>query len=131
MTVNYNLARQIAFRDRPTVFMHLGDYDPSGVSIFESMSQDIGKFVAELRGGQYSPSTGETFLSEDDDGPDFRPMRVALTEEQVETMGLETAPPKPSDSRSANWVGETTQLEALKPPQMKALIDDAVRPLID
>src|SRR5690606_25005108 len=99
-------------------FLHVGDYDPSGESIFTSMSQDIGKFVAEMRGQEYDPETGRTM--------GFNPVRVALTEEQVDRFDLPTAPPKPSDTRSANWVGETTQAEALPPDTLRDLVVEAV-----
>lgn len=129
VTLTHNLAQQVVRRKVPTHFLHVGDHDPSGVSIFESMSQDIGKFAAELRGASYTPSTGETH--NDDGGWDFKPLRVALHEEQVEEYRLETAPPKASDSRSANWVGETTQLEALAPDDLEKVIKSAIDPLVD
>lgn len=131
LTVTHGIAQKVSNRDVPTIFMHVGDYDPSGESIFMSMSQDIGKFVAEIIGGNYFPSTGKTNLHPDNDGPDFRPMRVALTEDQVEEFDLPTAPPKASDSRSANWIGETTQAEAMPPDLLERVVLDAVNEFLD
>jgi hypothetical protein len=111
VTVTHEIAQRVEYRDRPTIFMHIGDYDPSGESIFESMSEDIAAFVG--------------------DPEQFRPLRVALTEEQVEDYGLETAPPKSSDSRSANWAGETCQAEAMPPDQLVELLRDRVLDFID
>lgn len=129
LTVNHTLAMDIVRRDKPTIFMHLGDFDPSGVSIFESMSQDIGAFVADELGVDFDEETGETEC--DDDEPGFRPVRIGLLPEHIDRWSLESAPPKKSDSRSANWVGETTQLEALKNPQLRSIIDEAIEPIID
>jgi hypothetical protein len=131
LTVNYELAVAAARRKVPTIFLHLGDYDPSGVSIFTSMSQDIGKMVVQIRGGDWNPGTGETFLSPDDDGPDFRPKRIGLTPELIERYNLQSAPPKASDSRSANWEGETVQLEAMSPTQIRELLTESVEEWID
>lgn len=139
VTVTHQIAQRVAGRDRPTMFLHVGDYDPSGESIFKSMSQDIGAFVVRLNGGEWNPDTGRTYLSEDDDGPDFRPLRVALTEDQAIEWGLETAPPKRSDSRTPNWVaqqsgalgGEMVQVQAMTEDQMEETVLKVVRDYVD
>lgn len=131
VTVTHQVAQRVLSRDRPTVFLHVGDFDPSGESIYRSMSQDVGAFVSDEQGGAWIPETGETRLHEDDDGPDFRPVRVALTREQTIRWDLETAPPKASDSRSANWVGETVQVQAMTEDQMEETVLDAVRSYVD
>lgn len=105
--------------DTPMIFMHVGDFDPSGESIFTSMSQDVGAFVVGDLGGRWQPDTGEV---EDV----FLPRRVALTADQVNDYGIQTAPPKASDSRSANWLGETAQLEAVPPGTLNQLLVDAI-----
>jgi len=110
VTVTHEVAERVASRDRPTVFLHVGDFDPSGESIFESMTADIGEFVWSM--------TQENGM--------FLPERVALTADQVERYGLPTAPPKRSDSRSARWVGETCQAEAMDPATLREVVIDAV-----
>ena len=57
--------------------------------------------------------------------------RAALTEEQVEAFGLETAPPKASDGRSARWNGQTCQLEALTPGQLAGIVERSMMRFID
>lgn len=94
--------------DRPTVLLHVGDFDPSGESIFESLLADA-----------------LAFLEEDRTRPEQRllPRRVALTREQVVEFDLPTAPAKGSDSRSARWRGGgTCQLEALPPDALAAIV---------
>ncbi len=135
VTVTHQVAQRVLRRDRPTVLLHVGDYDPSGESIYTSMSQDIGAFVSDTQGGEWYPETGETRLHEDDDGPDFRPVRVALTADQAIDWDLETAPPKASDTRSINWddggVGGTVQVQAMTEQQMEDVVLEAVRSYVD
>jgi hypothetical protein len=105
-----------ADRFEPTVFLHVGDFDPSGESIFDSMTQDAAAFLANDR-----------LLAT----ADFIPERVALTATQVAEHDLPTAPPKPTDSRSAAWRGGTCQLEALPPDVLADIVDDAIRGWLD
>lgn len=116
LTAKKDIADRIIETGKPAVILHLGDYDPSGESIFQSSAQDVGAFVAADR-----LSANVTV--------DFR--RVALTEQQVILFGLPTAPAKVSDSRSKAWKGETCQLEALTPRQIAQILDNAIRDCLD
>lgn len=124
LTVTHGFAARVARRENPTVLLHVGDYDPSGESIFKSMCQDIGSFTASKIGGYLNEGTGAVETVDED--PWFIPRRVALTEAQVDEYDLPTAPPKASDSRSINWVGETTQAEAMPPDLLNDIIRGAV-----
>jgi hypothetical protein len=98
------------------VILHLGDLDPSGTNIFESLADDVTAFVN-------ADSDGEIEV-------EFR--RVALTAEQVKEHALPTAPPKSEDSRSKNWKHkETCQLEAMPPNQIANLLRAAIEEIID
>jgi hypothetical protein len=103
-------------RDQPTVLLHVGDFDPSGASIFEAMSEDAVAFLEEDR---------VIALQR------IIPVRVALTGEQVSEYDLPTAPPKASDSRSKSWRGETCQLEALAPDALAELVSWAIEEWFD
>jgi hypothetical protein len=105
------IVARVCERNHPTVLLHVGDFDPSGESIFEAMAEDAAAFLEEDRiiGTQ-------RIIAE----------RVALTAEQVDEYDLPTAPPKKSDSRSKSWKGETCQLEALPPDALAELARDAV-----
>lgn len=116
LTANYEIARRTLAQTVPTVLLHVGDFDPSGVSIFEAASEDAARFVKADR-----------VLA----NLEIRPVRVALTAEQVESYNLPTAPPKRSDSRSARWKGETCQLEALAPDQLAAIVRAAIEEHLD
>jgi len=119
VTAIHDIARRIVLRnrqeDRPTVLLHFGDYDPSGESIFDTIRDDAGLFVAQYSG----------------DWDLMRPERIALTGDQVDEYSLETAPPKLSDSRSANWYGETAQLEAMPPDLLAEVVREAIESRMD
>lgn len=119
VTVTHEIAKRVAAAEAATVFMHIGDYDPSGESIFEAMAEDVGAFVAgELR----SRASADV---------QFRPVRVALTAEQVQSYELPTAPPKRSDSRSASWAGETCQAEAMDPGTLGDILRSMIEAQLD
>lgn len=94
-----------------TVLLHVGDFDPSGVAIFESIAEDVSAFVERDR---YVART--RIMSQ----------RVALTAEQVAAYDLPTAPAKASDGRSKSWTGETCQLEALAPDVLAEIVEAAI-----
>jgi len=116
LTAKYDLAQRICDAGKSAVVLHLGDFDPSGESIFTSLTEDVRAFVQKDR---------------IDARIDVEFRRVALTAEQVERYNLPTAPPKASDSRSTRWAGETCQLEALAPDQIAGLLEEAILDIID
>jgi hypothetical protein len=103
-------------RDMSTVLLHVGDYDPSGVSIFEAIADDAAAFMQADR-----LIASQEIIAE----------RVALTAEQVDEYELPTAPAKRSDSRSATWQGGTCQLEALAPDDLATIVRDAILSWLD
>jgi hypothetical protein len=119
VTVTREIAERALEFDGATAFLHLGDFDPSGQSIYEAMSEDAGTFVRQLRRGRGVP------------GAVLSPRRVALTRDQVELYDLPTAPPKSTDTRSVNWYDETCQLEAMPPDQINDLLKVAIENVID
>jgi hypothetical protein len=108
--------RQYTYHGRKTVILHLGDYDPSGESIFnDGLVEDIYAFL-ERDVPHKEPQEVVTFE------------RVALKPEHIERFRLPTAPPKNTDSRTKNWQGnETCQLEALPPDVLAALLDATIK----
>lgn len=111
LTAKKRLADRICEIGKPAVILHLGDFDPSGVSIFDSVAQDVTAFVeADRPWGTISVA--------------FE--RFALTAGQVRAYDLPTAPPKPGDSRSRTWEGGTCQLEALPPDVIADILRNAI-----
>lgn len=132
VTVTHGFAQRVVSRwvheQRPTILLHVGDFDPSGESIFTSMAADIGAFASARLGG-YLYTSGQ--VEDRNENAVFVPQRVALTQDQVDEYSLPSAPPKASDSRSANWIGDTTQLEAMAPNQLEEVVTAAVAQWVD
>lgn len=96
------------YRGRQPVVLHLGDFDPSGESIFEVIRDDVRAFLeADI------PHVGPG---------EFVFRRIALTPELIEEYQLPMSPAKASDARSKRWVGETCQLEALPPDALASVL---------
>lgn len=119
VTLTRHIAERALSDNKPTVLLHVGDWDPSGESIYDAIVEDAQAFVWQLRRGRGVP------------GAEIRPRRVALTREQVEEYGLDTAPPKGSDSRSVNWFDETAQAEAMPPDVLADVVTEALEAEID
>ena len=111
-TAKYETARRLATESRPTVILHVGDLDPSGVAVFDALAEDLTAFVSGL------------------DGPVPTLSRLAVTPEQVTALGLATAPPKETDRRGG-FTGETTQAEAIAPDELADIIRDAIASHLD
>jgi hypothetical protein len=109
------------YRGKVPAMLHLGDYDPDGESIFDSLVEDVAGFLADD-----APHLLKTYP---------RPAlfkRVALTERQVRLYDLPTAPPKKSSSRTKRWAGEATcQLEALPPDRLRRMVVTTVEGYLD
>jgi len=111
LTAKKRLADRICEIGKPAIILHLGDFDPSGQSIFDSVAADVAAFVEQDR-----PWATVTVK--------FR--RIALIAEQVEDFRLPTAPPKATDSRTKTWKGGTCQLEALPPNTIADILRAAI-----
>jgi hypothetical protein len=116
LTIKYTAAVRIAERDVPTVVLHVGDFDPSGLALFEAVAEDVSAFVDSLADGDVNVV--------------FK--RAAVTPEQIARYGLPTAPAKSSDKRSVWQEGMgTVQAEALPPDQLATEIRQAVEAELD
>jgi len=105
LTMKYELAQDIMGDHRPTVVFHIGDLDPSGVCIFDSIQADVEAFVGNEQELQFK--------------------RIALTPEQVALYDLPTAPPKTTDKRGEG-MRKTCQAEALPPDTLAMIVKEAV-----
>ena len=57
LTVKYDAASRIAAREVPTVVLHVGDHDPSGLALFYAVAEDVAAFAGRLD-VEASPSSG-------------------------------------------------------------------------
>jgi hypothetical protein len=109
LTEKHAFAVELARHDRPTEVLHIGDHDPSGISMFAAYLEDVGAFTRDL-GGE------ATFT------------RLAVTPDQIAAYDLPTAPPKPTDRRA--FTGQTCQAEALA-PQLAEILRSAIEARIN
>ena len=87
------------------VFLYnFGDHDPSGVDIARQIKEDIAKFTN-------APFTFE---------------RIAVTPEQIRSMNLPTRPTKLSDTRATHFDGESVEVDAISPSDLRDLCRDAI-----
>jgi hypothetical protein len=110
VTEKHAFAAELADDDQPTEILHIGDHDPSGAHLFLALAEDVQAFAADL-------------------GGDVSFTRLAVTPAQITTLGLETAPPKATDSRA--FTGETCQAEAIPPDVLAQIVRDAVESRLD
>lgn len=108
--MKYELAQDIINDGRSTVVLHIGDLDPSGVCIFDSIEADVVAFVG---------SDQELLFK-----------RIALTPGQVVLYGPPTSPPKQNDKRGEG-IAETCQCEALPPDTLAEIVKAAAQEYID
>lgn len=112
VTAKHAAAMRIARRNRPTAVLHIGDYDPSGLSILDSVAEDIEAFV-EAEGAEQPVFT-----------------RLAVTPEQIARYRLETVPQKSTDRRGEQMT-DTVQAEALSPDELANEIRTGLEAVVD
>jgi|SRR5829696_1419486 len=126
LTVKHDLFREAVTRfqgfGQRTILLHLGDHDPSGVSVYESMSDDLAAFARDR---------------DPDEANIIEVRRVALTPEQITGYAVATTPDeiKPTDSRSRAFLERgldpAAQLEAIPPESLTAIVRQAVETTLD
>lgn len=107
----HSAAEAIQAQEKPTFLYYFGDHDPSGLDI----SRHIEKSLRDL--------------VDDDDLICFE--RVAVTEDQIVDMNLQTRPTKKTDTRAKNFKGESVEVDAIHPDTLRAICRDCIVQHID
>ena len=113
------LGRDLSDYGKPVIVWHIGDHDPSGQHLFQSLADDILAFAGDL--DRPVDARGPAYIS-------FQ--RLAVTEAQIAEFGLPEAPAKTTDNRSFNGTG-TVQAEALPPDVLARILRDALSQWFD
>ena len=94
-------AEDMEAQGKPAYLYYFGDFDPSGMDITRNVEARLREFapVAEIH---------------------FE--RVAVTAEQIETLHLPTRPTKTSDSRSKGFSGESVEVDAIEPKELRRIL---------
>ena len=112
-TFKHDLANRL--HGKPSLVFHIGDYDPSGVHLFQALQEDVLAFLGN------------------NGAAEFR--RLAVTPQQVIELGLTTQTASPADAREFDGVNgdgvSTCQAEAIPPDQLAEIVRSAVLAEID
>jgi len=114
--------------------LYLGDHDPSGLDMGRDVEDRLSTFLAhDLRAlGHQDRLPYETA---DDGLPWLEVRRIALNMDQILDLNPPPNPTKLGDSRTSRYVEEygeeCWELDAVDPPEMDALISDAIRGIRD
>jgi hypothetical protein len=98
----HSAAEDIAAADKPTNIFYFGDYDPSGVHIPKKIEEDLRGFTPDA---------------------EIRFHRMAVTPKQISDWKLPTRPTKTTDSRSKGFEGESVEVDAIEPDQLRTLVE--------
>ena len=109
LTFLYEAAETIDEIGKPSHVYYFGDYDPSGVNIFETVERKI----------QQRTSAGVHIE------------RIAVTPEQIERYSLPTRPTKKTDRRAGNFKGDSVELDAMPPKVLRQIVEGCIMHHID
>ena len=101
----FSSAEQIEFSGDPTYLYYFGDHDPSGADIAVKVEEGL---------RTYAPNSEITFE------------RLAVTEAQIDEYQLLTRPTKKSDSRSRSFTGDSVEVDAIPPNELRRLCREAI-----
>lgn len=97
--------QETRYGERPAQVIYIGDYDPAGVLIDQSIEAELRKHL--------DPGVTMTFY------------RIAVTPEQIEVYDLPTKPRKETDRRSLH-ITETVEAEAMPARMLRERVRGAV-----
>lgn len=123
VTAKHELAQLCARQD--SVVLHVGDFDPSGLSIYHQLVLDVGAMIRDLCAADAKRP------------PRYVCKRIGVLAEQVGAYGLLTGRIKPADE-AKDWypgidgdAGATCEAEAFPPDVLMRLVRDAVAAELD
>ena len=111
VSFTYQAATHIIDSDRAhAVILYVGDYDQAGVLIDKAIERRLREFLVDWPGV-------------------LAFTRLAVNDDQIDSMGLPTRPPKTSDTRSPS-VTRAVEAEAIPAPTMRGIVSAALQELI-
>lgn len=106
----HSAATEIRHIGKPTHILFFGDFDPSGLSILQTLERDLREFSGDA---------------------DITFTRLAVTESQIQELNLPTRPTKRTDSRAKNFKGESVEVDAISTNVLRWLCSHAITQLIE
>lgn len=116
----HSVARSVAdsnlSRSGTTFVYQLGDHDPSGLDSWRDFQGKVAGFLEDL-----APEVLDYVVFE----------RIAVTTEQIDTLGLPSRPTKKKDSRAAGFEGGSVEVDAIPAPTLRQIVEDAILRHVD
>jgi hypothetical protein len=97
--------------DKITVIAQLGDHDPSGVNAWNDFANKVRNFA--------------------DNESTIEFLRLAVTESQIDELGLPTRPTKKSDTRARDWVGGSIEVDAIPAGTLRRIVENFITDHVD
>lgn len=110
LTFLHSAAETIANRGVPAYLYYFGDRDPSGLNIPQKVEEGIRKFAPKV---------------------ELHFERVAVTDEQIVQYKLPTRPTKKTDTRAKGFGGESVEVDAIAPAELRRICSDCIVQHID
>lgn len=110
LTFLHSAALSMAEQGRPVHIYYFGDHDPSGVDIPRKVEEGLKR---------YAPDTAIHFE------------RVAVNHAQIQEWALPSRPTKTTDSRAKAFRGESVEVDAIPPLQLRALTRGCIERHLD
>jgi hypothetical protein len=109
LSLLYETAQDLEYKNRPAKIFHFGDYDPSGQDAIATVQ----RVLPEL-----APQTARL-------GIEFE--IVAVTPEQIEELNLPTRPTKKTDTRASSFGSDqSVELDAIEPNVLRQMVDETL-----
>ena len=89
---------------------YLGDYDPSGLDIYRAIVEDLNGFAPDAQ---------------------MTMQRMAVTQEQIREWDLPSRPTKKTDSRAKGFTGESVELDAITPDNLRQIVSECIESVVD
>ncbi len=105
VTYLHDAAEAITRQGKPAFLYYFGDHDPSGVDISRNV-------LARLQ--EFAPKAEIHFE------------RVAVTPKQIKRLHLPTRPTKKTDSRSKGFSGESVEVDAIEPKELRRILRSCI-----
>jgi hypothetical protein len=106
----WEAAQTIEDQGKPAFLYYFGDHDPSGVHIDRNIEKQLRAMAPEA---------------------DIHFQRVAVLPEQIAAWGLPTRPTKKTDGRSKGFEGESVEVDAIEPQQLRGLVSSCIERHVD
>jgi hypothetical protein len=109
-TYLFEAAQAIKAQGKPAHLYYFGDHDPSGVHIDRNIERHLRELAPEA---------------------EIHFERVAVLPWQITEWGLPTRPTKKSDSRAKGFEGDSVEVDAIPPQQLRDLVRECIERHVD